>query len=198
MKRLVVFVSAILVASSARAADPLERCTKPILVGPEEPLLLRGAGGFRIDASDRRNLRFFVTLRSQTWARFLPDEWEIPRESAWEPVPVGNHTLRIVGQVGGRYFYVCVDSPEYSEVKPTSGGVMFPLYASVRVGEEDLSADVAGERVRLSRGRAGSRKWLLVREVAVGDAFEIGGVRVRLVRIVPDAGMGWMELGRAR
>jgi hypothetical protein len=194
-----LFALVFLASVPARAGD---HCQAPIyFFGPWG--LDLGDGKLRVekppDVDDDEH--YFITLRespSQAWATFLPDEWEVPRLRAWDTLPIGTHVVTIVRQHGPRHFFVCVDSPAWTGMHGARRNVMFPLFSDVPVGNESLSADLVGERVRFSRGRPGSKKWLLVREVGVGDELELKGVRVRLVRILSDLGFGWIELGRAR
>jgi hypothetical protein len=194
-----VALAALLFAPAAAASDPLDRCKRPVAFDERRALDV-GDGALRVEPPLGEE-RYFVTLKrspAQAWATFLPDEWELPPLYAWDAVPLGTHVVRVVGGRGHRIFLACVDAPESAGLQAARGDVMFPLFASVPIGDEALSADLVGERVRFARGHVGSNKWLLVADVGAGEELEFRRVRMRVVRVVAELGRGWVELAQAR
>ena len=190
--RVLLPLLAALFPVSAAAAEP--SCKNPVLFSEEIAI----GNGKLIDADDA-TLITTRPSRAQAWATFMPELWSVPGTYAGDPLPIGGRVAQLTGEGRGpRHLFVCIDLEGYRGMAPAPGNVLFPLFGTMPEGDHFLAAELSedGAHVRILRGPGQGRKWLLVREVVGGDVFDVEDVRVRLVRILPDLGGGWIELAK--
>jgi hypothetical protein len=192
MRRALLTLFFAAIPATAHAAAP--SCKTPVLFSEEIAI----GNGKLVDAPDG-TLITVRPSRAEAWATFLPELWRVPPSYTGDPLPIGGHVAQLTGEAHGpRYFYVCVDPDGHRGTTPAPGNVLFPLFGTMPEGDHVLAAELLddGKHVRVMRGQPEGKKWLVENEVAPGDGFELEGVRVRLVRVLPDLGWGWMELAR--